>query len=96
LEARVHNPYELVRNAQENFATVLMFAFGQPAIGAVINEQFKGEWKFLNKLVYEVSERRADRALLEMAVQLRALDDLNDLNSSYQQQKKPARYSRSG
>jgi hypothetical protein len=90
LEARVHNPYELVRNAQENFATVLMFAFGQPAIGAVINEQFKGEWKFLNKLVYEVSERRADRALLEMAVQLRALDDLNDLNSSYQQQKMPS------
>lgn len=83
----MHNPYELVRNAQENFGTV---AFGQPTIGAVINEQFKGEWKFLNKLVYEVSERRAARALLEMAVQLRALDDLNDLNSSYQQQKMPS------
>lgn len=86
----MHNPYELVRNAQENFATVLMFAFGQPAVGAVINEKFQGEWKFLNKLIYEVSERRADRALLEMAVQLRALDDLNDLNETYQRQKKPA------
>ena len=86
----MHNPYELARNAQENFATVLMFAFGQPAVGLVINEQFIGEWKFLNKLIYETSERRADRALLEMAVQLRALDDLNDLNSSYQHQKTPA------
>jgi hypothetical protein len=85
----MHNPYELVRNAQENFGTVLMFAFGRPAVGLVINEQFKGEWKPLNKLVYEVSERRADRALLEMAVQLRALDDLNDLNGGYQQQKMP-------
>ena len=85
----MHNPYELVRNAQENFGTVLMFAFGQPAIGAVINDQFKGGLKFLNKLIYDVSEKRADRALLEMAVQLRALDDLNDLNSTYQQQKMP-------
>ena len=85
----MHSPYELARNAQENFGTVLMFAFGRPAVGLVINEQFKGEWKLLNKLVYELSERRADRALLEMAVQLRALDDLNDLNSTFQQQKMP-------
>jgi len=67
-----------------------MFAFGQPAALRVINDNFKGEWKFLDKLVHEVSERRADRALLEMAVQLRALDDLNDLNTSYQQQKMPS------
>ena len=85
----MHNPYELARNAQGNFGTVLLFAFGRPAAGLVINEQFKGEWKNLHKLVYEVSEQRADRALLEMAVQLRALDDLNDLNNSYQQQKMP-------
>jgi len=90
LGAWVHNPYELVRHAQENFGAVLMFAFGQPAAGVVINEQFKGEWKFLNKLVYEVSERRADRALLEMAVQLRALDELNDWSKSYQQRKMPS------
>ena len=82
----MHNPYELARNAQENFGTVLMFAFGQPAAARGINERFQGEWKFLNKVVYEVSERRGDRALLEMAVQLRALDDLNDLNGSFQQQ----------
>ncbi len=86
----MHNPYELARNAQENFATVLMFAFGRDAIGAVINEKFKGEWKYLNKLVYEVSERRADRALLEMTVQLRALDDLNDLNGDYKELKMPS------
>lgn len=86
----MHNPYELTRNAQENFGTVLMFAFGQPAALRAINDNFKGQWKFLDKLVHEVSERRADRALLEMAVQLRALDDLNDLNASYQQQQMPA------
>jgi hypothetical protein len=85
----MHNPYDLARNVQENFGTVLMFAFGRDAVGAVINEKFRGEWQFLNKLVYEVLERRADRALLEMAVQLRALDDLNDLSGMYQQQKMP-------
>ena len=84
----MHSPYELARNTQENFGTVLMFAFGRPAIGAVIDEQFRGGWEFLHKLV-EASERRADRALLEMAVQLRALDHLNDLSGLFQQQDKP-------
>jgi hypothetical protein len=85
----VHNPYELARNAQHNFGLVLMFAFGRPVVGSVINENFHGEWKFLRKVVYELSERRADRALLELAAQLRALDDLNELNNSFMQQKMP-------
>jgi hypothetical protein len=82
----MHNPHELASNIQRNFSIILMYAFGRDAIGAVINDKFEGEWKFLHKAVYEISERRADRALLEMAVQLSALDDLNDLNSLYQQQ----------
>lgn len=85
----MHSPYELARNTQENFATVLMFAFGREAVGSVIKGQFKGEWQFLHKLVYEQSERRADRALLEMSVQLRALDDLNDLHGTFKQQNMP-------
>jgi hypothetical protein len=78
-EHQMHNQFEFVRYAQENFATVLMFAFGRDQIGAIINERFKNEPKYLNKIVYEFSEQRANRALLEMAMHLRTADDIEGL-----------------
>jgi hypothetical protein len=87
---RMHNPFELTRNVQANFGTVLMFAFGRDPIGVAINEKAEGERQYSNKLIYDVAEKRADRALLEMAVQLRALDELNELNDAYRQRKMPA------
>jgi hypothetical protein len=86
----MHNPYELMRNVQENFATVLLFAFGRDGVIAAINEKVRGDRQYLEKLVHQVSERRADRALMEMAVQLRALDDLNHLNDDYRNRNMPS------
>src|SRR4051812_50187240 len=86
----MHNPYELARNTQENFGTVLLFAFGRDAIGPTINERFKGEWKFLNKLVYETSERRAGRALLEKAGVTFAVAGISWFGLRFHQKKKDA------
>ena len=72
---------ELTRLIHENLWTVISFAFGQPAIASFVEKQFEGEWKYLNKTIYERAEIRADRALLEMATQLRILDDVEQLNS---------------
>ena len=63
-----------------NFWIVLSFAFAQPVIGKLIEQRFKGEWKYLHKSVYENAEQRADRALFRMATQLRVLDDAEGLN----------------
>jgi hypothetical protein len=66
---------------QENFAIVLTYAFSQPALRAMTDEEFKGYWKFLEKACFEIAERRANRALLEVATQLRTLDGVQDLDS---------------
>jgi hypothetical protein len=76
----MHKTPEITRLIHENFWTVLSFAFAQPVIGEVVRERFHGEWKYLGKTIYEHAEIRADRALLEMATQLRVLDDAEKLN----------------
>lgn len=86
----MHKTPEITRLIHDNFWIVLSFAFGQPAVGRILNEKFKGEWKYLRKSIYENAEIRADRALLEMATQLRVLDDDQNLNNYFKQTKQPA------
>ncbi len=76
----MHKTPELSRLIHENAWVVFSFAFGQPVIAKVVGEKFQGEWKYLNKTIYELAKLRTDRALLEMAVQLRALDDEEGIN----------------
>src|SRR5262245_56015832 len=80
------NASEITRLIHDNFWIVISFAFGQPAIGKIINQKFAGEWKYLHKSIYEYAEIRADRALVEMATQLRMLDDTNDANGASKQE----------
>src|SRR5262245_46696395 len=81
----MHKSPEVTRLIHDNFWIVISFAFAQPAIGKVIDDKFRGEWKFLHKSVYENAEIRADRALLEMATQLRVLDDAERLSDQLKQ-----------
>jgi hypothetical protein len=85
----MHKTPEITRLIHDNFWIVLLFAFGQPAIGRILDERFKGEWKYLHKSIYENAEIRADRALLEMATQLRVLDDKEGLSDYFKQIKQP-------
>ena len=85
----MHKTPEITRLIHDNFWIILSFAFGQPAVGKIMKERFHGEWKYLHKSVYENAEIRADRALLEMATQLRVLDDEQDLNEYFRQTKRP-------
>jgi hypothetical protein len=57
----------------------------QPAALKLLDGQFKGEWRYLRQTVHEFAEIRADRALLEMATQLRVLDDAQGLNDYFKQ-----------
>jgi hypothetical protein len=75
----MHDPAMITRLIHENCSTVIMFAFGQPPARDAVRSKFKGDWKNLSKMIYEVSEQRADRALLELATQLRALDNRDDV-----------------
>lgn len=80
----MHNPAVATRLVQENMSIVAMFAFGQPRARQALRRKFVGEWKYLEKMVYQIGEERADRALLEMATQLRILDDREQIAGSIQ------------
>jgi hypothetical protein len=73
---------EITRLIHDNLWVIISFAFGQPAIASYIDTRFIGEWKYLSKTIFERAEIRADRALLEMATQLRVLDDAEQLSQT--------------
>ncbi len=79
----MHNTAEINRFIHENLSIVLTFAYSRPAIGGALQRRFKGDWKHLHTTIYEIGERRADRALLEMATQLRIIDDAEDFSSQF-------------
>src|SRR5215467_9636167 len=58
----------------ENLSVVMTFAFSRPALVKCLSERFHGRWEYLWKACYEISEQRANRALLELALQLRLID----------------------
>jgi hypothetical protein len=84
----MHKTPEITRLIHENLWVVISFAFGRPVIANFVDKRFKGEWKYVNKTIYERAEIRADRALLEMATQLRVLDDAEQLNAYFSQTKR--------
>lgn len=71
----MHKTPEITKLIHENFWLVLAFAVSKPAVDDLLEKRFRGEWKYLRKSFDEKAEVRADRALLEMATQLRVLDD---------------------
>ena len=85
----MHKTPGITRLIHDNFWVVLSFAFAQPAVDRLLDNKFKGEWKYLRKSVYENAEIRADRALLELATQLRVLDDEQALNDFFKQTQHP-------
>lgn len=64
----------------ENLSTVMCFAYSRKSLNEMVNRVFVGEWKYLQKALFEMSAQRAEKACLELALVLRILDD--ELNVS--------------
>ncbi|MBC8792045.1 MAG: hypothetical protein C6Y20_10600 [Tagaea sp. CACIAM 22H2] len=71
---------ETTKLIHRNLAIIATFAFSRPSIVETLDQHFKGEWAYLRKSVYSMAERRADRALVEMATQIRILDDAEHIS----------------
>jgi len=84
----MHKTPEITRLIHDNFWIVISFAFAQPKLSKLLDDKFIGEWKYLRKSVFELAEIRADRALLEMATQLRVLDDEEGISDIFKQTKR--------
>lgn len=61
-------------------ATVLTFAYSWANLKSVIDNRFKGDWKYLRKTVDGIAPENAIRAFIELAAYLRLLDDKDDLS----------------
>lgn len=64
----------------ENMAVVMTFVFSREPLNALVNNHFKGNWKYLERFVFELPEERATRAAVELAALLRLLDDDQRIN----------------
>jgi hypothetical protein len=67
----------------ENLSVVVTFAFSRPVLVKCFTDRFQGEWKYLWKACYDIPEQRVNRALLELALQLRLIDDREHLTEYF-------------
>jgi hypothetical protein len=65
----------LTQLIHENLSVIMTFCFSREPLERLVDTRFQGEWKYLRKGLFEVSERRAQRACLELAMFMRLLDD---------------------
>jgi hypothetical protein len=68
-------PLPLTQLVHENLSVVMTFAFSRGPLEQFLEKKFEGEWKYLRKFVFDISEARAIKGCIELAVYLRALDD---------------------
>jgi hypothetical protein len=76
---------QLTRLIHENFSIIMAYAFSTPVLSRWVSKRFTGEWKYLHKALFEMPVTRANLALLELATQLRLLDDHENLSEDYKQ-----------
>ena len=65
----------LNRLVHENLSIVMCYAYSLKPLSEMVSKKFEGEWKYLNKGLFFVSAERAEKALMELALFLRTLDD---------------------
>lgn len=59
----------------ENLSVLVTFAFSRVPLQLLRDKKFRGEWKYLDRALFTVSEQRAEKACLELATFIRLLDD---------------------
>jgi len=59
----------------------MAFAYSRIPLAQMRHEKFKGDWKYLDRAIFELPEANANRAVLELAVLLRSVDDDWDLSA---------------
>ena len=65
----------LTKLIHKNLSVLMTFCLSRNKLEKLIDKKYIGEWKYLRKGLFDVAEERAERACLELAILLRALDD---------------------
>ncbi len=64
----------------ENLSIIMSFAFSRGPLKELLRMRFEGEWKYLRKALFEISEQQSNKACLELALFFRLLDDDQQLS----------------
>lgn len=78
-------PIHLTRLVHENLSVVMSFAYSRSPLIELMQNKFVGEWKYLGKAIFDIGEEKANRAITELAILLRILDD-EEKNTDYDKQ----------
>jgi hypothetical protein len=67
--------FPLKATIHEDLSIVMCYCYSQNPLSEMMEAKFSGDWKFLRKTLFETSALRAERALLELALLIRMVDD---------------------
>jgi hypothetical protein len=89
--------YETTTIIVENTSIVVTFAFSRKALAAFYNSKaFMGRFKAVERAFFDMPERKARRAIIEVALMYRALDDAQGLSQSLREFHLGTVFSRAG
>src|SRR5437763_11648812 len=71
----------LSRLVAEYLSIFVCFAYSRIPLENMVEEKFKGEWKYLNKALFEISAQQAEKACVELALFMRTLDDEEEISA---------------
>jgi hypothetical protein len=74
-ERKLHHSVQATRLVHEHYATIMTFVCSQLPLQALVDRRFSGQWKYLRRALFEMPEHRAKRALIELGLYLRLIDD---------------------
>ena len=79
-----HFSIPITRLIHENISVIMNFVFSKGPLEQLVGKSFQGEWKYLRKALFNLSEERAEKACLELALFMRMLDDDADISGIYE------------
>jgi hypothetical protein len=59
----------------EHFGTIMSFVYSRLPLEQLVQDKFTGEWKYLQKALLQGPRERAQRALIELGLYIRLIDD---------------------
>lgn len=59
----------------------MCYAYSQARLAKMVETTFRGDWKYLNKALFEISAECAGRACLELALFLRTTDEEDGISA---------------
>ena len=74
-EPKRHHSVQGTRLVHEYYGAIMAFAYSRTPLKRLVDDKFLGEWKYLYKSLFEIPEQAATRALIELGLYIRIIDD---------------------